>query len=72
MFDAAQAADKPALMADKEAFLAAYPLDAEARAAFIEPGWRRLLDLGVLPNLVFKLYMMHGLAPDQFAETIDG
>ena len=30
------------------------------------PDWRELLALGVLPNLVYRYYMMHGLAPESF------
>ena len=59
-----------ALIATKAEFFASYPLRAEERQALLEPQWRRLLELGVLPNLVYRYYMLHGLAPESFPTTI--
>jgi hypothetical protein len=59
-----------ALIADKADFFAAYPLSAEERAALLGRQWRRLLELGVLPNLVYRYYMLHGLAPESFPAAI--
>ena len=58
------------LIATKAEFFAGYPLSAEERQALLGPQWRRLLELGVLPNLVYRYYMLHGLAPEAFPTTI--
>ena len=67
LFDLADQANRKAFAADRAAWLARYPLDAEALAALEAPGWRVLLDRGALPNLVFKFFMMHGHPPEKFA-----
>jgi len=58
------------LIADKADFFAAYPLSPEERAALLGRRWRRLLELGVLPNLVYRYYMLHGLAPESFPAAV--
>jgi len=62
--------DARALIANKVDVFAAYPLSAEERQALLGPQWRRLLELGVLPNLVYRYYMLHGLAPETFRTAI--
>ena len=57
-------------IATKADFFAAYPLSAEEREAVLGGEWRRLLELGVLPNLVYRFYMLHGLAPESFPAAI--
>ena len=54
----------------KGEFFAAYPLSDEEREALLAGAWRRLLELGVLPNLVYRYYMLHGLAPETFPAAI--
>jgi hypothetical protein len=51
-------------------FFAGYPLSEEERQALLRGQWRRLLEFGVLPNLVYRYYMLHGLAPESFPATI--
>ena len=58
------------LIATKADFFAAYPLSTEERQAVLGQEWRRLLELGVLPNLVYRFYMLHGLAPESFPAAI--
>jgi hypothetical protein len=58
------------LIANKSDFFAHYSLSAEERQALLAPQWRRLLELGVLPNLVYRYYMLHGLAPETFSTAI--
>ena len=58
------------LITNKADFFATYPLSAEERQALLGPQWRRLLELGVLPNLVYRYYMLHGLAPESFPTAI--
>jgi hypothetical protein len=70
MFDLSRQPNARALVADKEAFLAGYELRAEERQALLGPDWKRLLELGALPNLVYRYYMLHGLAPETFPATI--
>ena len=59
-----------ALIANKAEFFAPYPLSAEERQALLAPQWRRLLELGVLPNLIYRYYMLHGLAPESFPAAV--
>jgi len=58
------------LIANKADFFAGYSLSDEERQALLGPDWKRLLDLGVLPNLVYRYYMLHGLAPESFRTAI--
>jgi hypothetical protein len=58
------------LIPTKADFFAAYPLSAEERHAVLGQEWQRLLELGVLPNLVYRFYMLHGFAPDSFPAAI--
>ena len=58
------------LIASKADFFAAYQLSAEERQALLGQRWRRLLEFGVLPNLVYRYYMLHGLAPESFPTAI--
>jgi hypothetical protein len=55
------------LIANKSEFFANYSLSVEESQALLAPQWRRLLELGVLPNLVYRYYMLHGLAPETFS-----
>ena len=59
-----------ALIANKSDFFARYALSAEEQQALLAPQWRRLLELGVLPNLVYRYYMLHGLAPESFPAAV--
>jgi len=70
IFDLARAPNGSALIADKIAFLAAYELSEEALRALLQPDWRRLLELGALPNLVYRYYMLHGFAPESFPRAV--
>jgi hypothetical protein len=72
IFDLARSPNRRALIADKPAFLADYGLSEEARAALMGPDWRRLLELGALPNLVYRYYILHGFAPESFPQTVAG
>ena len=71
LFDLGDAQARAAFKADKEAYLTQYPLDQAAREALIGPGWRALVDLGGLPNLIFKYYMFHGHAPETFPDALE-
>ena len=70
IFDLVQSSDRSELVADKAAFLSRYPLEPEERQALEAPDWPTLLKLGALPNLIFKYYLLHGLALDDLAETM--
>jgi hypothetical protein len=70
MFDLARLPNARALVADKDKFLAGYELRPEERQALLGPDWKRLLELGALPNLVYRYYMLHGFAPETFPATI--
>jgi hypothetical protein len=70
MFDLSRRPNARALIADKETFLAAYELRPEERQALLKPDWKRLLELDALPNLVYRYYMLHGLAPETFPAAV--
>lgn len=70
IFDLIRRPDARALVADKATLLAGYELGPEERNALLGPNWSRLLELGVLPNLVYRYYMLHGLAPETFPAAI--
>jgi hypothetical protein len=72
MFDLARTPNRRELMQDKRAFLAGYGLDEDAHAALLKPDWRRLLELGALPNLVYRYYILHGFAPESFSQAAAG
>lgn len=55
---------------EKANFISRYALRDEERQALLGPHWSRLIDLGVLPNLIYRYYMVHGLAPESFAATL--
>jgi hypothetical protein len=59
-----------ALVANKAEFFAPYSLSDIERQALMKPDWRGLLALGVLPNLVYRYYIMHGLAPESFPSAV--
>jgi hypothetical protein len=58
------------LVAKKAEFFAKYSLRDEELHALMRPDWRGLLALGVLPNLVYRYYMLHGLAPESFPSAV--
>jgi hypothetical protein len=62
--------DARVLIANKAEFFASYGLSDDERQALLGGEWRRLLELGVLPNLVYRYYMLHGLAPESFPAAI--
>jgi Aromatic-ring-opening dioxygenase LigAB, LigA subunit len=70
IFDLARVPDKAAFLADKAAYLSNYGLSAEAREALLRPDLRRLLQLGALPNLVYRYYILHGFAPESFPRAV--
>jgi hypothetical protein len=70
VIDFCRTPDARSLVATKAEFFAAYPLNAEERRAVLGQEWRRLLELGVLPNLVYRFYMLHGLAQESFPAAV--
>lgn len=62
--------DGRALLATKAAFLAGYQLGEAERLALTGPDWRRLLELGALPNLVYRYYILHGNPPETFPAAL--
>jgi hypothetical protein len=70
IIDLCRSPDARNLVAKKAEFFATYPLRTEERSALLGPEWRRLLELGVLPNLVYRFYMLHGLKPETFPAAV--
>lgn len=72
LIDLCRAPNARTLVANKSDFFANYTLSAEEQQALLAPEWRHLLDLGVLPNLVYRYYMLHGFKPDSFPAAVKG
>jgi len=70
IFELTRRTDARAVVADKANFFAAYPLGPEERQALLGPDWKQLLALGVLPNLLYRYYVLHGFAPESFAAAV--
>lgn len=70
IFDLTRLPDAKQQVADKPGFLSAYPLTDEERQALLGPDWPRLLAMGVLPNLIYRYYMLHGHAPESFPAAL--
>jgi hypothetical protein len=70
IFEMTRRPDARAVVADKANFFAAYPLGPDERQALLGPDWKRLLELGVLPNLLYRYYALHGFAPESFAAAV--
>jgi hypothetical protein len=70
LIDLCRNPDARKLMANKADFFAVYPLCPDERAALLGQDWRRLLELGVLPNLVYRYYVFHGLKPESFSSVV--
>lgn len=70
LFDFKDVDDKRTVLQDKEAFFSAYRLTVRERQALVGARFGSLLDLGALPNLVFKYYMAHGLPPERYADNV--
>ena len=72
IFELTRRPDARNALADKANFFASYPLQPEERQALLGPEWKRLLELGVLPNLLYRYYALHGFAPESFASAVAG
>jgi len=70
LVDLCRAPNARTLIAGKSDFFAQYALSPEERTALLAPQWRRLLELGALPNLVYRCYVLHGHAPELFPTAI--
>lgn len=70
LIDLCRNPDGRKLVASKAEFFAAYPLGPDERAALLNQDWRRLLELGVLPNLVYRYYALHGHKPESFSSAV--
>lgn len=70
IFELTRRPDARNVLADKANFFAAYPLGPAERQALLGPEWKRLLELGVLPNLLYRYYALHGFAPESFAAAV--
>ena len=72
LFDLGDPEKRAAFEAAPEAYFDAYPLDERQRRALLGKNWAALLEQGVLPNLAFKFYMVQGLPPEHFADSVKG
>ena len=70
IFELTRRPDARSVIADKANFFAAYPLGPDERQALLGPEWKRLLELGVLPNLLYRYYALHGFVPESFVAAV--
>ena len=70
IFDLVHDPDRRRLIEDKAEYLSRYSLEPAEREALQAPDWPKLLELGALPNLIFKYYLLHGLTLDDLAVTM--
>ena len=62
--------DRRSAIEDKARLFASYNLDAEERSALTAPDFAALRALGLLPNLLFRYYLLHGLSAAGFRQRL--
>jgi len=72
IYDLVRQPNARAAVAAKAGLLANYALSEDERQALLQPDFKRLLAFGVLPNLVYKYYMLHGFKPESFPAAVAG
>ena len=70
MYQGARPENRDSVLMDKSGFVAGFDLDGPERAALSGPDFGALLELGGLPNLVYRYYRLHGHAFADFASTL--
>jgi hypothetical protein len=58
------------VLTDKSGFVSGFDLDDTERAALTGPDFGALLELGGLPNLVFRYYRLHGQGVADFTAML--
>ena len=70
VYELSRRPDRRAAIQDKDGLFAAYDLGADERAALAEPNFSALRALGLLPNLLFRYYLLHGLSAARFRQRL--
>ncbi len=70
MYEGTTPESQESVLADKSAFASGFDLDEAERAALTGPDFAALLELGGLPNLVYRYYRLHGHAFADFTATL--
>lgn len=60
MYRGTRPESRDSVLTDKPGFVAGFDLDEAERAALSAPDFGALLELGGLPNLVYRYYRLHG------------
>ena len=61
---------RESVLTDKPGFVSGFDLDEAERAALSGPDFGALLELGGLPNLVYRYYRLHGHGFADFAASL--
>ena len=70
VYELSRRSDRRSAIEDKAGLFADYDLDAKERAALMEPNFSTLRALGLLPNLLFRYYLLHGLLVSEFRQRL--
>ena len=70
MYEGTRPERQDSVLTDKPGFVSGFDLDEAERTALSEPDFGALLELGGLPNLVYRYYRLHGHAFADFASTL--
>lgn len=70
IYELGRCEDRAAILADKAAWLAPYDLSQAERDALVQPNFAALREHGLLPNLLFRYYLYHGLPVAQFRQRM--
>lgn len=71
MYQGTRPESQEAVLNDKLGFVSGFDLDEEERRALIEPDFAAILELGGLPNLVYRYYRLHGHGFADFTATLE-
>lgn len=70
VYELSRREDRRSIVQTGGAFFDRYDLSARERRALTEPNFAALRDLELLPNLLYRYYIIHGLSPSQFRERM--
>ncbi len=70
MYQGTRPESQESVLTDKPGFVSGFDLDEAERSALSGPDFGALLELGGLPNLVYRYYRLHGNAFADFTATL--
>jgi hypothetical protein len=70
MYEGPRPENHESVLSGKSRFVSGFDLDDAERAALSGPDFGALLELGGLPNLVYRYYRLHGHGFTDFTATL--